>query len=62
MEAEGAERIFKRSVANHGQYYTDFYGDGDSKSHPRVAKVYEEVGKPIRKLTLDTYRKEWEQP
>lgn len=50
MEAEGAERIFKRSVENHGLYYTDFYGDGDSKSHPRVAKVYEEVGKSVKKL------------
>ena len=45
MEARGAERIFKRSLLNHGLYYTDFYGDGDSKSHPRVAKVYEEFGK-----------------
>ena len=50
MEAGGAERIFKRSVVCHGLYYTDFYGDGDSKSHPRVANVYQEVEKSVRKL------------
>ena len=50
MEAGGAERIFKRSVVSHGLYYTDFYGDGDSKSHPRVANVYQEVEKSVRKL------------
>ena len=32
METEVAERIFMRSLKWHGLYYTDFYGDGDSKS------------------------------
>ena len=50
METEGAERIFMRSVKKHGLYYTDFYGDGDSKSHSKVEKGYKEHGKSVRKL------------
>ena len=36
MESEGADRIFRRSVATHKLHYTDLYSDGDSKSYNRV--------------------------
>ena len=40
MECEGAKAIFKRSVPNHKLRYTEFFGDGDSKSHPAVMNTY----------------------
>ena len=40
MECEGAKTIFQRSLSKHGLRYTEFYGDGDSKSHPTVQDVY----------------------
>ena len=48
MEPEGAKRIFERSVEKHSLRYTDFYGDGDSKSFPAVQNVYD--GKLVQKL------------
>ena len=42
MECEGAKTIFQRSLSKHGLRYTEFYGDGDSMSHPRVQDVYPE--------------------
>ena len=39
MESEGADRIFRRSVATHKLRYTDLYSDGDSKSYNRVKDV-----------------------
>ena len=47
MEAEGAERILNSEPWS---LLHCFYGDGDSKSYPRVAKVYEEFGIYVRKL------------
>ncbi|CAH3046832.1 unnamed protein product, partial [Porites lobata] len=44
MEPEGAERIFQRSLELHNLRYTEFYGDGDSKSFSRVKGVYEDAG------------------
>ena len=39
IEAEGADRIFRRSVATHKMRYTDLYSDGDSKSYNQVKTV-----------------------
>jgi len=40
METAGALKIFGRSVEKHGLYYTEFYGDGDSKAFPAVQHIY----------------------
>lgn len=49
MESEGADRIFRRSVATQKLRYTDLYLDGDSKSYNRVKDVYSAVGIQIAK-------------
>ena len=49
MESEGADRIFRRSVATHKLRYTDLYSDGDSKSYNRVKDVYSADGIQIAK-------------
>ena len=49
MEPEGAERIFQRSVELHNLRYTEFYGDGDSKSYNRVKGVYGDDGIEVEK-------------
>ena len=49
MEPEGADRIFQRSVEKHNLRYTEFYGDGDSKSFTRVKGVYEDDGIEMEK-------------
>ena len=46
---EGADRIFRRSVEKHNLRYTEFYGDGDSKSFTRVKGVYEDDGIEMEK-------------
>ena len=43
MEAEGARRVFQRSIEKHGVRYTEFFGDGDSKGFPTVEKNYDDV-------------------
>ena len=43
MEVEGAKRIFGRSVEKHGVRYSEFYGDGDSKSFHSVKNIYPEM-------------------
>ena len=50
MEPEGAMRIFQRSFSKHGLHYTQYYGDGDSKSYSSVKNIYEAVGKKVEKL------------
>ncbi|XP_068672674.1 uncharacterized protein [Montipora foliosa] len=40
MEAEGADRIFRRSVITHKLRYAELYSDGDSKSFNKVKDVY----------------------
>ena len=50
MEPEGAIRIFQRSFEKHGLHYTEYYGDGDSKSYSAVKNIYEGVGKGVEKL------------
>ena len=40
MECEGAKTMFERSVSEYKLRYTEFYGDGDSKSHPTVENTY----------------------
>ena len=40
MEAEGAKRIFGRSIRKNKLRYTEFYGDGDSKSFLAVKETY----------------------
>ena len=44
MESEGADRIFRRSVATHKLRYTELYSDGDSKSYNQVKDVYSADG------------------
>ena len=63
MEPEGADRIFRRSVQKHNLRYTEFYGDGDSKSFTRVKGVYEDDGIEMEKKewnALVMSRREWE--
>lgn len=38
MEAEGACRLYERSLRKHGMRYIPFVGDGDSKSYTSVTK------------------------
>lgn len=40
MEPEGARRIFERSVEGNKLRYTEYFGDGDSKSHNVVQDIY----------------------
>jgi hypothetical protein len=49
METSGTKKIFERSVEKHSLYYTDFYGDGDSKAYAAVKDTYEKNKKEIRK-------------
>ena len=44
MEPEGVDRILKRSVELHNLGYTEYYGDGDSKSFSKVKDVYQASG------------------
>ena len=48
MEPVGAKRMFERSIQKHSLRYTEFYGDGDSKSFPTVENVYDDV--TVKKL------------
>ena len=49
MEPEGVNRIFRRSVELHNLRYTEYYGDGDSKSFSRVKDVYQASGITVEK-------------
>lgn len=40
MEPEGELRIFRRSIECNKLRYTEYFGDGDSKSHIAVEDVY----------------------
>ena len=40
MEIAGVQAIFSRSITKHNLRYTDFYGDGDNKSHKSVEDIY----------------------
>ena len=42
MEQEGVERIFGRSISKNKIRYTEYYGDGDTKSFSAVENVYGE--------------------
>eukprot|EP00795_Rhopilema_esculentum_P009886 gene9886-18476_t len=50
MEPGGAVHSFGRSIEKHGLNYTNFYVDGDSKSHLSVKNVYDSVRKKVEKL------------
>ena len=43
MECIGTKRIFSRSIETRKLRYTDFYGDGDSKSHVAVKEIYPNI-------------------
>ena len=43
MEVAGAKLIFNRSIEKHNLRYTEFYGDGDSKSFNSVKDVYDGI-------------------
>ena len=50
MEPEGAKRIFSRSIENQNLRYSEFLGDGDSKSYVNVKEIYDGIKmKKIRK-------------
>jgi len=49
MEPEGVDRMFKRSVEVNNLRYTEFFGDGDSKSFNRVKEVYQADGIIVEK-------------
>ena len=51
MEPEGALRIFQRSVEYNKLRYTEYFGDGDSKSHGVVKDIYnsDNAGTPVVK-------------
>ncbi|GFY14981.1 uncharacterized protein TNCV_235311 [Trichonephila clavipes] len=42
MEADGAFRIFERSLIKRDLQYTEYYGDGDSKGFLQVKDIYGE--------------------
>ena len=44
VEPGGAKHKFQRSVELHNLKYTEFYGDGDSKSFSMIKKVYQDAG------------------
>ena len=48
MEVAGVEHIFKRSLTKYNLRYTEYYGDGDSKSYVNVKDTYERLR--IKKL------------
>ncbi|GBO41270.1 hypothetical protein AVEN_49318-1 [Araneus ventricosus] len=43
MESVGAYRIFKRSESSHQLLYTDYYGDGYSKTYETVKNIYNDT-------------------
>ena len=43
MESEGAKTIFSRSITTNNLRYTQFYGDGDSKSFSSVENIYSDI-------------------
>ena len=43
MEVAGATTIFGRPMDKHNLQYTQFYGDGDSKSYEKVKTLYTDV-------------------
>ena len=49
METEGAKLIFERSIQKNNICYTEYYGDGDTKSHVKVADTYKDIGKAVIK-------------
>ena len=48
MEITGSTRIFKRSMEKNSLSYSEYYGDGDSKSFTKVKDTYE--GLTVKKL------------
>ena len=48
MEVNGAGRIFKRSIEKNGLRYSEYYGNGDSKSFISVKDTYEGIS--VKKL------------
>jgi hypothetical protein len=43
METVGAQRIFERSISKYNLRYTQYLGDGDSKSYQTVKGTYEDI-------------------
>ena len=48
MEMEGGKRVFEYSISKYKLHYTEFLGDGDSKSFLTVRNVYPEI--EVKKL------------
>ena len=58
METEGAKLIFERSIQQNNICYTQYYGDGDTKSYIKVADTYKDIGKEvIKKECIDHVQK-----
>ena len=48
MKAEGAKRVFERSIKKHKLKYVEFLGDGDTKSYVNIKDTYPDI--EIKKL------------
>ena len=59
MEKIGAVKIFERSIEKYSLRYTDFYGDGDSKSFSAVEKVYGDDKLVSKKECIGHYQEGW---
>ena len=57
MEKAGTQKIFGRSVDKHQLYYTQFFGDGDSKAFTSVENVYGPEKKVIKQECIGHYQK-----
>ena len=49
MEVEGVKRIFERTEEKHKLFYTEYFGDGDSKGFNKVENTYRDKGVTITK-------------
>ena len=56
MEVVGVERIFSRSIETRRLCFTDYYGDGDSKSFFSVQNIYARKWQ-VKKNAWDTQKR-----
>ena len=49
MEVEGVKCIFERSEEKHKLFYTEYFGDADSKGFNKVENTYRDQGVTITK-------------
>ena len=49
LRIESFNQLYQRSVELHNLRYTEFYGDGDSKSFSRIKNIYQDAGILVEK-------------